>query len=169
MPEFSNTAASAPDVERLITSTMLPEQIANEDIFFLGDMNMNGNHAKCRTEWDQNFGDGTPIDPACEASEMLNPFFHNVLHNSWEYEMQPGMASPFRDPGLTGGIHNGDLGRSRLDYILRSWPPPTGNGQLCMQHMTVAYNLRFDEPYVESGMGEAGNQDPSDHYGLSAK
>jgi hypothetical protein len=157
------------DVERLITSTMLPEQIAGEDIFFLGDMNINGNHLReCRTEWDQNFGDGTPINPACGVSEMINPFFHNVLHDAREYEMQPGLDPAFRDPGLTGGIHKGDLSRSRVDYILRSWPPPTGNGQLCMQQMTVAYNLRYGDPYVEVGIGEAGTEDLSDHYGLNA-
>ena len=162
------------DVERLITSTMLPEQIASEDIFFLGDLNINGNHAaeNCRTEWDSHFGDGngtpTNSENVCPAPGLLSPFFHDVLHDAWEYEMQPGMDLNFRDRGLTGGINNGDLSRSRLDYILRSWPPPTGNGQLCMQHMTVAYNLRYGEPYVEVGMGEAGSEDLSDHYGLNA-
>jgi hypothetical protein len=171
-------------VEQLITGTMWPEQIATEEIFFLGDMNINGNHAaqNCRREWDSLFGDGnaTQTNPdkiECQAPGQFNPFFHNVLHDAWEYETQPPDRNP-RDTGMTGDINKGgedenqdsiisgdELKRSRLDYILRNTQP---SDRLCMQHMTLAYNLRYGEPYVEGGMGEAGIQDLSDHYGLNA-
>lgn len=143
--------------EVLIRGTMTDEQINSEDIFMLGDLNVNGNLAGPRGEWDKYFNN-------------QESFFTNTLHDVWEYEMQPGMPSEIRDRGLTGSIHDGNPeGGSRPDYFLRNTlPPDMGGGPLCVQHMTVAYNLRYGEPYVEGGRGEAGVQDLSDHYGLNA-
>lgn len=146
-------AAQLARIEELVRGTLTDEQLANEDLFIVGDLNINGDREaeSDREEWRSHFTE--------------DGFFADVVRDAWETDTQhPSVPEKERDRGLTEW-HAGN--RERLDYILAR-TPDTEDGQLCVQHMTLAYNLRDGEPFVEGGMGMAGQKHLSDHIGVNA-
>ena len=106
-------------VVQVIKSTMLPTQINNEDIFVIGDLNVQGDQTLGGLqEWSDLFGSsGTYIGSI-------------PLRDSWVfYQSNSSMGAPI-DPGAT--YHSG-----RLDYILHK------QGRLAGQHLTLGYGLYY--------------------------
>jgi|GEM_PF-3269067 len=54
----------------------------------------------------------------------------------------------------------------RLDYLFHN--APEQDSRLCIQHMSLGYNMRYGASYSEGSVGTIGNQDLSDHYALNA-
>jgi hypothetical protein len=159
------------DVRRIIVETLTPQQLENEDIFVLGDLNIDGDlrdpnlgAANCCKqslfEYDWHFG--TP-----------GRFFTDRVKDTWATEQVPA------DPGLTNMYHWGppfspDMG-ARLDFFLRNQPstPEARRRRLTVQHLTLSHNMRGDGPFMESGLGRngiglAGVNELSDHIGINA-
>ena len=144
-----------------------PAGTAGEDVFLMGDLNVDGN---------LNNPDLGEIGPSHNRREFeyhfreANDYFQGYFTDPWAEENSPDG----HDPGLTNLIHYGNNG-ARLDFIARhAGTAPVGAGQvrdLCVQHMTRAYNLFWsDNPadYSPKGMGEGGLLSLSDHFGLNA-
>ena len=147
-------AAQLRTIESLLECEAGSEGLATEDVFVFGDLNIDGDVADALhpEEWQNRFG--TP-----------GAFFTDTLHDTWRHETSE------LDRGLTEGSQ-AVMGspRARFDYMLRNNPDLADTDSVCVQHMTVAYNLRAtDGPAeVERGMGTAGYRDLSDHLGLNA-
>lgn len=159
------------DVHRIIVENNPPKMRRNEDVIFLGDLNIDGDQADpddstagfCRPnrhEWETHFN-------------SRGEFFTDTLKDAWTTE------HPRADRGLTNYYHwvmkpedkpcatfEPETG-ARLDYILRN---RVGEGaqRLVVQHMTRAFNLRDGNPMTEQGLGIGGINDLSDHIGLNA-
>lgn len=88
-------------------------------------------------------------------------FFAGTLHDAWWYtqsaEWLPGRSDEFFTVPPD----------ERLDYILHS--PGDERSGLCVQHMTLAYNLMEHGPHFEGLMGVGGTQRLSDHIGVNAE
>jgi hypothetical protein len=153
------------DVRRIIVDTLNPEQLLREDIFVLGDLNVDGDLR------DPNLGAGVCCQPNLyewvARFDTAGSYFATSMFDAWAHEQSPD------DPGLSNFYHWGpdfapDTG-ARLDYILRNRPPSlTGNSRLAIQHLTLAHNMREGAPFIESGLGMAGVTELSDHIGLNA-
>jgi hypothetical protein len=157
------------EIETLLTTTLDPLSFQTEEIYFMGDLNVDGDLA------DTNMG-APPVKPSAPdmfvhnlyewARQFDHPgaFFTDSMKDMWAFETSPddrGLSAPrnyepFFEPP-----------EGRLDYILRN-----ANSRLCTQHMTLSHNLRYGAPYVESGLGqpgtEAGATELSDHIGVTA-
>lgn len=135
-------------IQALIRSVMTDEMIRKEDIFVVGDLNLNGNWTEHGIE------DIPPKDILDNLMRELDPewtyhfrnsgsFFTTALQDTWFYETST------KDEGHTSA------GRQRIDYILHN--PVHFSTPLRVQHLTKAYNLF-------SITGES----LSDHFGLNA-
>jgi Endonuclease/Exonuclease/phosphatase family len=152
--------AELEQVKEMIVGTLTPTQLTSEEIFYIGDLNVDGDlkdtdlgfddvDKQNLFEWNQRFG------PTGDFSLLLDH-----LVDTWGFETSPN------DRGITNRVHWGagqDSG-ARLDTILRN-----SQSRLCAQHMTLAHNLRWsdDGVYTEGGMGLAGKQELSDHIGVN--
>lgn len=136
-------------VQALIRSVMTDAMIHKEDIFVVGDLNINGNWIEDGIE-----AGPPPRDILDDLKRELYPectyhfrnsgsFFTTALHDTWFYETST------KDEGHTSP------GRQRIDYILHN--PFDFSTPLRVQHLTKAYNLF-------SITGES----LSDHFGLNA-
>ncbi len=154
------------DVRRVIVESLKPGQFEREDTFVLGDLNVDGDRA------DPNLGLNGPDQPNLfEWVEKFNKpggFFTDPMKDAWAFEQSPD------DRGLTNLYHWGpdfspDQG-ARLDYVLRNRPTTAlvRNEGLCVQHLTLAHNMRDGAPFIESGFGTAGIKELSDHIGINA-
>ena len=147
-------------VKEMIVGTLTPAQLTSEEIFYIGDLNVDGdlqdsdlgvNNVDKQNlyEWIHRFG------PSGDFSLLLDH-----LVDTWAFETSPD------DRGITNTKHwgAGENAGARLDTILRN-----SNSRLCAQHMTLAHNLRWsdDGVYIEGGMGLAGKQELSDHIGVN--
>lgn len=147
-------------VKEMIVGTLTPAQLTSEEIFYMGDLNVDGDlqdtdlgfdnvDKQNLYEWNQRFG------PAGDFSLLLDH-----LVDTWAFETSPN------DRGITNTKHWGAGANrgARLDTILRG-----SQSRLCAQHMTLAHNLRWSEDgvYTEGGMGLAGKQELSDHIGVN--
>jgi len=159
--DFEARRLQLEDIALLLAFTLSPAQLNTEDVFILGDLNVDGDLAdpdlgplklnlQNLYEWQLRFG--TP-----------GAFFHDLLEDAWAFDTSPD------DRGLSNlkawGAAIEDAG-GRLDYILKS-----KNRRLCAQHMTLAHNLRWSPAggtFTESGMGMAGVDELSDHIGVNA-
>lgn len=151
------------DLRRVIVESLLPDQFSREDTFVLGDLNVDGDLA------DPNLGLNGPDQPNLyewmEKFHKSGQFFRDQMWDVWAFEQVPD------DRGLTNLYHWGpefspDQG-ARLDYILRNTNAYAQRVPLCVQHMTLAHNMRDGAPYIESGFGFAGVNELSDHIGLN--
>lgn len=154
------------DVRNIIVRSLKTGQFEREDTFVLGDLNVDGDHA------DPNLGpdgfDQPNLWEWVEKFDQSGQFFAEQMKDAWAFEQSP------HDRGLTNLYHWGpefspDQG-ARLDYVLRN-RTTTGHLDkegLCMQHMTLAHNMRDGAPFIESGFGFAGINELSDHIGLNA-
>ncbi len=147
-------------VKEMIVGTLTPAQLMSEEIFYMGDLNVDGdlqdsdlgaNNVDKQNlyEWNQRFG------PTGDFSLLLDH-----LVDTWAFETSPN------DRGITNTKQwgAGENQGARLDTILRN-----SQSRLCAQHMTLAHNLRWsdDGVYIEGGMGLAGKQELSDHIGVN--
>ena len=152
------------DVQKIIQGTLTSGQFMREATFLLGDLNIDGDLA------DANLGGNAWGQPNLyEWVERFNTpgrFFSTSMIDAWAFEQSPD------DRGLTNHYHWGPPfapeTSARLDYILRNRTTQSDNTKLCVQHMTLAHNLREGSPYIESGLGMAGITELSDHIGLNA-
>jgi exonuclease III len=139
-------------VKEMIVGTLTPAQLTSEEIFYMGDLNVDGDQQDLDLgpnnvdkqnlyEWNQRFG------PTGDFSLLLDH-----LVDTWAFETSPD------DRGITNTRQwgAGENAGARLDTILRN-----SSSRLCAQHMTLAHNLRWsdDGVYTESGMGLAGKQE----------
>ncbi len=152
------------DARDVIMDTLGAPLFAKEDTFLIGDLNVDGDLQDpdiggvncCRPnlyEWVERFG-------------TSGRFFTDSLQDAWAVE------HPIEDRGLTNYYHWGpafapETG-ARLDYILRNRTATPPSRSLCIQHLTLAHNMRRGAPYTESGLGMAGIRALSDHIGLNA-
>jgi hypothetical protein len=179
-------------IRALIDDTVPDPGVSSQHVILLGDLNTRGDlgnefesHARFddfgRPEWHGRFGAG---------AHEVDGFFHHVLRDAWEFEMHAReVAFEARDRGLSSDVHSptefdapgapppagddgGGGGPDRLDYVLRDFTlDPATNDVLCYQHLTIAHNLAFSGPgelIYEAGLGQAGVNDLSDHYGVNA-
>lgn len=156
------------DAEKLITETIGTTGIQNEQIFFLGDFNIDGDLA------DPDYGNNYTVYSIENLHEwamrFANPgtFFTDVLRDGWAYDNAPFESNGNYDRGLTNVTAWGANSEgARLDYILHKVDERT-----CAQHMTLARNLNYGAPYIETGMGPAGIgqggvDELSDHIGVN--
>lgn len=155
------------DIQTLIEDSLLPHQLAREAIFVIGDLNIDGDMA------DDDLGPTECCGPNLfEWTEQFNTaphFFTSVLQDTWAFEQ-----SPF-DRGLTNEHHWRDVAPiedegARLDYIVRNKPADGGAQSLCVQHLTLAKDLRDRLPFGEGEVGTdaVGGFPLSDHIGIKA-
>jgi endonuclease/exonuclease/phosphatase family metal-dependent hydrolase len=152
--------AQLAETARMVTTT-LGAQLASDEVLMMGDLNIDGRASGPAAACE---GDATGVaSTRCSWERTLGPagipFFHDTLRDAWEYETAADdVPVDRRDPGLTGGVNHSPSSHQRLDYLLRNRPTASPiNARLCVQHMRVAYDLRWD-----------GELDLSDHYGVAA-
>ena len=119
-------------IQTLIAQALPPALIDSEDIFVMGDFNIDGDQtAKAVGEWKNRFA-GTG-------------FFNTTLHDAWARDQSPAVAkASLVDRGLT-------TAGSRYDYILHAKHDPF---KLVVQHLTIAYNLLDPQtPYLSDHYG----------------
>jgi hypothetical protein len=159
------------DIRRIIVESLTPQQLESEDIFVLGDLNIDGDLR------DPNLGASACCKPSLFEYDwhFARPgrFFTDRVRDAWAAEQ---VAT---DPGLTNMYHWGppfapDMG-ARLDFFLRNQPstPEARRRRLTVQHLTLAHNMRDGGPFMESGLGRngiglAGVNELSDHIGINA-
>lgn len=118
-----------------------------DQVFFLGDLNINGDQDAGVPEWWDTFGFGswTPLTSG------------TPLFDAWAYLQSPD------DRGLSQDSE-------RLDYVLTQ-TPDTLQGALCVQHLSLAQNLAVNGPIFDHafGPGLGGSQNLSDHQGVNAE
>ncbi|MBK8716992.1 MAG: endonuclease/exonuclease/phosphatase family protein [Deltaproteobacteria bacterium] len=164
---FSTRDAQLDDAERLLRGSIGDSAVDRELVFMLGDLNIDGDLV------DPDYGDNYTVYNIENLHEWVyqfanaGSFFTDVLHDAWAFENAPVDPSGHFDRGITnvtawGGQSDG----ARLDYILTK--PSAG----CAQHMTLARNLDWGAPYIETGMGPAGigsggTDEISDHVGVN--
>lgn len=155
------------EIQKLIEGTLDPKHIENEELFLLGDINIDGD-----------IGDSFKGSPTASSHDTLihnrtmwaevfgtpGQFFFDRLRDAASFDTSPV------DPLVTAPRHYEPYEQpktARVDYIFRS----TRSRHLCVQHVSVAHNLRWGAPYIESGLGqpgtEAGAAEMSDHLGLT--
>ncbi len=149
------------DIKRIIEESLHVGQFNHEDIFILGDFNVDGDLL------DYDFGISGYDQPNLYEWNLhfstRGSFFTDIFQDSWANEQ------PLLDRGLTNLYHWGppfspDQG-ARLDYFLRN--KPKSNKPLCVQHLTLAHNMRSGIPKYEAGFGLAGPEELSDHIGIN--
>jgi hypothetical protein len=159
------------DIERVIEESLPPAGSSIEDVFVLGDLNVDGDQA------DPNLGPAGCCQPNLyewqRRFDRAGSYTTDRLKDAWVREHPP------RDRGLTNYYHwaispGDDICTSfepetggRLDYLLRN-RPDHDQRKLVVQHLTRAFNLRDGAPFTEGGLGMMGITDLSDHIGLNA-
>lgn len=159
-------------IEKVIRSQMNDDALKSEHLFMLGDLNTNGLFRfgqEMNENWIQTFN--TP-----------GSFFTDVLSDVWYFRQTtlPASLIQFRDQGNTADtmcayqVERKDDDKcvegqaSRIDYVLYNYPEVTDKKKLCIQHLTVAFNLRHGEPYVDAVFSDAGSNYITDHQGVNA-
>lgn len=162
-PIDARTAQLA-DIQRILEESLDTGQLTREEIFILGDLNIDGDLR------DPDLGGNACCEPNlyewAKSFDKPGNFFTGVVKDAWAYEQSPD------DPGLTNMYHWGppfapETG-ARLDYLLRNRARGTSDSSLCVQHLTLAHNMREGAPFIESGLGMAGITELSDHIGINA-
>ncbi len=159
------------DVERVIEESLPPGLSGREDVFLIGDLNVDGDQADpdlgagacCRPnlyEWVQRFATAGSYltDRLRDAWVAEHPREDRGLTNYYHWAVPPGDRRCVSFEPETG---------ARLDYFARNRPSPDRR-RLVVQHLTRAFNLRDGEPFVEGGLGMMGTTDLSDHIGVNA-
>lgn len=120
-------------IQELISQAMSQGMIDTEDIFLMGDFNINGDQTNAAElgEWKNRF-DGTG-------------FFNTTLHDAWARDQSPAAnTAALVDRGLTNT-------GNRYDYLFHTNHDPL---RLVVQHLTIAYNLLDpNTPYVSDHYG----------------
>jgi len=138
------------DIKKVIEGTLTNEQIANERIYLMGDLNINGNLFNMeplawsgKSEWTERFDSGG--------------FFATVLKDSWAFQTSPddpGQTASSGFPFFPDGREQGE----RLDYILYSPSANIHEQPCCRQHLTKAWELADDD----------GGHHYTDHFAVEA-
>ncbi|KAF5431843.1 Endonuclease, partial [Candidatus Methanophagaceae archaeon] len=143
------------DIQKVIKGTLTNKQLEREQIYLMGDLNINGNlfnleplAGSGKSEWSERFDSGG--------------FFATVLKDSWAFQTSPD------DPGQTasGGFPffpDGEKDGERLDYIFYSpsanfAPVGIHDQPYCVQHLSKAWELAEDN----------GNHHYTDHFAVKA-
>jgi hypothetical protein len=147
------------DVKRIIKESLHSNQLKSDQIYFMGDLNINGNPHTMkelfRSDLPKCSGGGRAVPPSSwkpgvteweyhfEINPTFSRFFAGTLTDTW------GFNTSKQDIGQTSGGGAGDVGIQafpyypkkdegfRFDYIFHSKP----ESQTCMQHITRAYGL----------------------------
>ena len=115
-------------IQRLFGAMDYHTRFTKDDVFILGDLNIQGEDTRLSSEWVERFA----------TDSGLSSWFANggtAFRDSWYNE---GFNSV--DKGYT---HTTRRERQRLDYILRNTGAKVRSTNLCDQHMGRAYNLQF--------------------------
>jgi hypothetical protein len=164
---FLTRDAQLDDAERLLRGSIGDSGVDSELVFMLGDLNIDGDLV------DPDYGNNYTVYNIENLHEWVyqfanaGSFFTDVLHDAWAFENAPVDPSGHFDRGITNVTSwGGESDGARLDYILTK--PSAG----CAQHMTLARNLDWGAPYIETGMGpagigEGGTDEISDHVGVN--
>jgi hypothetical protein len=165
--QFFVRLAQLSDIETILFDTIGAEGFQQEEVFLLGDLNIDGDLADNVI----NDLDVLMVENLLEwglAFDSSASFFTSEMIESWARENAPEEANGNYDRGITNVTAWGpNEDGARLDYIVRK-----DHVRTCAQHMTIAHNLRWGAPYTETGMGpdgigHGGVEDLSDHYGLN--
>jgi hypothetical protein len=150
------------EIKAFIEETLGPTDGINEQIIFVGDLNINGDYTSPdrvspvkEHEWERHFASGG-------SGESI--MFYEFLRDTWEFEKHnlAIIEQKNRDQGLTASP---DESKWRIDYVFRN---SLDNAPLCVQHTTLAYNLFTEGPTYETGFGLGGVRPLSDHFGVNA-
>lgn len=130
----SERADQLKTISELMDTVLTVNQRANENVFVMGDFNIEGNQRADQgdlEEWKEHFSNG--------ASR-----YTSIFHDAWVRDQCPGQPNTPDDIGLTSL-------RRRFDYFIH------GNhvsDRLVLQHMTLAYNLLDNtRPYTSDHFG----------------
>jgi hypothetical protein len=147
--------------------------IYDEAILIMGDLNIDGD-LESPYVWDVNWGIHHEVKNIAEWQQVFGTpgsDFHDTFIDGWAFDNAPKDPSGNYDRGITNRGHYGPGAEgARLDYIVHN------DMRLCVQHMTIAHNLRWSGvggPWTETGMGpigigSGGSQQLSDHRGVNA-
>ena len=173
-------------IKQLIECQVGPlNEMSTQDVLVLGDLNIQGD-----LSYDDTSAAGGFNSLHEWASRFQTPtsFFRNTLHDVWAYEAAP-FTTGLREADVTptaptdiGWTNVFDSVPARLDYLLRNRTAEerAGTGGLCVQHMTIGYNLHNGLPQYERGLTSFTNADGvwkpslagphflSDHFALNA-
>jgi hypothetical protein len=146
------------DCQKVIVGTLTTEQLDTEQIYLMGDLNINGNQFNMeplawsgKSEWSERFDSGG--------------FFATVLKDSWAFQTSaddPGQTAGGGFPFFPGGNESGE----RLDYIFYS-PSATATVEglvsippipYRVQHLSKAWELADDN----------GSHHYTDHFAVKA-
>ena len=168
--EFSTRADQTIDIKELLETTIGSNRLDSEQVIVMGDMNIDGDLAnpdlgpgeynkRNLYEWKE------------RMTSASNPNFSLLpIQDGWAFDNAPAHPSGNYDRGITNLTAWGaSADGARLDYVLMNGEETRG----CMQHMTIAHNLRYGGTSVETGLGpegvgSGGESDLSDHYGVNA-
>ncbi|HYH61029.1 MAG TPA: endonuclease/exonuclease/phosphatase family protein [Solirubrobacterales bacterium] len=168
--EFSDRAGQIKQIEDLLEETLGSDRLRSEQVIVMGDLNIDGDLAnpdlgadnpnrRNLYEWKER------MTSAGNPNLSLLP-----IQDGWAFDNAPAHPSGNFDRGITNLTAWGaDADGARLDYVLMNGEETRG----CMQHMTIAHNLRYGGTPVETGLGpegvgSGGESDLSDHFGVNA-
>lgn len=126
-----------------------------EDIFFIGDFNIDGNILlDDRSEWESHFS-LTPVKPMVPSGL--------TCIDEWNFGFQPNdIGRELKDNGLCSDLQVPDQQRHRTDYVFHS-DPPLANTHLVTQFMALGYNLFWGNNNYNFTFGKGGDTILSDH------
>jgi Endonuclease/Exonuclease/phosphatase family len=155
------------EIQRLIEDTLDPENLSREEVFVIGDLNIDGDRGDANKGTPSSQNHDSLIHNRAMWAELFDTpgsFFFDRLRDVASFDTSPA------DPLVSAPRHYEPFEKpktARVDYILRN----QRKRGLCVQHVSLAHNLRWGDPYVESGLGqpgtEAGAAEMSDHLGLT--
>jgi len=140
-------------IEGLLFKSLGGQRIAKEEVYILGDLNIDGNlnnrkgqeHYGGMVEWRYHF----------DTNSGTGSFFANALHDGWAY------GTSKLDVGQTSGqgfpFYPSPLDGTRLDYVLHN-DPQNGDYELCLQHIRKAWEITDNNGALHY----------SDHFGVFA-
>jgi hypothetical protein len=166
-----------------------PEIFSKENVFLLGDFNIDGNPRNFHFVADSAAPDPKAEAAAVEEGKLLlsiwkdqfatsGQFFTDKMWDChfWESPQPPiwvGSGWGKRNEKLEAKFDDGHAkqNRRRLDFFLRNAPTYTTRDALWVQHMTRGFHLRDQPPFEEAGPEWngvlAGHGDLSDHYAVA--
>ena len=136
-------------VRKLITN-VLGSLVNQEDVFFLGDLNVNGDQLGWEGDPSMNWGYiyggpcGNSLWEWVLRFDTPGTFFTDTLMDSWVVEQSPYAPAEAFDRGLSQGI---PVRNERLDYVLRNRPSPPAfahRPDLAVQHLTLETCTQVD-------------------------
>ncbi len=169
--EFSTRIEQQVDIKELLQTTLGQSRLHSEPVIVMGDLNIDGDLANPDLGGWPNFNVRNLYEWNQAMTDVGNPNFSFLpLRDGWAYDNAPVWSTGNFDRGITNiSAWGANADGARLDYVLLN----EGESRRCMQHMTLAHNLRHGGALTETGFGPTGvgmggKTDLSDHYGLNA-